>query len=73
MCMGLSKMYKFVKSEVYLIACSFQRSDLHSRALMHGLLELATYKHKMAANMENSPFTLYTEFHILFLLNKSRQ
>lgn len=29
-----------------------------------GLLELATYRHKMAANMKNSPFILYTEFHI---------
>ena len=37
----------------------------------YGLLELATYRHKMAVNMENSPFTLYTEFHIFFFLYKT--
>ena len=39
----------------------------------HGLFELATYRHKMAANMENSPFTLYIKFHYSFFFRKIQQ
>ena len=38
---------------------SYEFSKFWFTPLM-GILELATDRHKMAANMENSPFTLYT-------------
>ena len=51
---------------------SYEFSKFWFTPLM-GILELATDRHKMAANMENSPFTSYTEIHIFFLFKKSGQ
>ena len=41
--------------------------------LLMGSFNWQTYKHKMTTNMENSPFTLYTKFHIFVFFQKGRQ
>ena len=51
---------------------SYEFSKFWFTPLM-GSLNWQTYRHKMAANMENSPFALYTKFHIFLFFQKSRQ
>ena len=66
----MNNLWKFEQNRtIHSKVMNFQSFDFHP----HGLLKLATYRHKMAANVENCPLTLYTKFHIFVFYKKSRQ